>query len=219
MKKDSILVIDDNHKICSLIKKYGEKKFGYDIEVAYTIDSAIEELKSNIYDLITLDIELENENGLEAIEEIKKYFTGPVLFVSCLDDIKSILSGFDKGADDYITKPFNIDELFYRIKRSIERTKKTSLLTIENYKIDNIKNEVYMDDRKLELNEYSAKILIFLLQNKGEPQSRNDIFNSVWESNYTFSTRVIDTYISLIRKETNDPRIRSVRNTGYVFEL
>ncbi len=213
-----MLVIDDNNKMCNLIKVFGERKYGYNIDVANTISEAITLINSNDYKLITLDIELDNENGLVEISTLKKYFDGPILFVSCVSDAENIIKGFNKGADDYITKPFNMDELFLRIARSIERADSYVKLKIENYTIDEYKNEVYLDDRLLSLSDIATKVLILLLKNKNRVVTREQIFTEVWEANYTYSTRVIDTHISYIRKETNDIRIRSIRSSVNTFE-
>ncbi len=215
---NSILVIDDNNKMCNLIKAYGEKKYQYNIDTVNTISDAIKLIKKNDYKLITLDIELENENGLIEITTLKRYFVGPILFVSCVSDTENIISGFNKGADDYVTKPFNMDELFLRIARSIERSGTYIKLKIENYTIDEYKNEVFLDERLLSLSEIATKVLICILKNKNKVVTREQIFAEVWEGNYTYSTRVIDTHISYIRKETNDVRIRSIRSRGYTFE-
>lgn len=216
--KAKLLVIDDNNKMCNLIKAFGEKKYGYKIDTANNISQAVTLINENEYKLITLDIELENENGLVEIRTLRKYFEGPILFVSCVSEAENIIKGFNSGADDYIIKPFNMDELFLRIARSIDRVDSYIKLKIENYTVDEYKNEVYLDDRLLSLSEIATKILILLLKNKNKVVTREEIFNEVWEASYTYSTRVIDTHISYIRKETNDIRIRSVRSRGYTFE-
>lgn len=218
MEKERLLVIDDNEKICSLIKKFGESQFEYKIDVAHNVSEALNLIKLNNYVLITLDIELEEENGLEKIGDIKAVFNGPILFVSCLADTANIIEGFNKGADDYITKPFDIDELFIRIKRSIDRSTSYDLIKVADYKIDEFKIQVYKEDKLLDLSENATKILIILLKNKNETITREEIFANVWHSQYKFSSRVIDTHMSYIRKETNDIRIRSVRSKGYIFE-
>lgn len=216
--ENKILVIDDNQKMCSMIQQFGQRKYNYKIDTAYDISSALSLLVKGEYKLITLDIELEFENGLEQIDRIKQVFIGPILFVSCISDTESIIKGFNRGADDYVTKPFNLDELFLRITRSIERADSYTYSSVENYTIDLMKNEVYLDHRLLELSEIANKILIELLTNKNQVLSREDIFTAVWEGNYSCRTRVIDTHISYIRRETNDVRIRSIRSRGYIFE-
>lgn len=166
-----------------------------------------------------MDIELEHENGLDKINEIKQYFDGPIIFVSCINETEKIVEGFNKGADDYITKPFDLNELYLRIERSITRDKTYRLINIDCYKIDEVKKIVYMNEEQLDLSEIASQILIFLLKNKGQVVTREQIFKEVWEAEYDFSTRVIDTHISYIRRVTNDVRIKSIRSKGYKFEL
>lgn len=219
MMNSKILVIDDNLKMCKLIKMFGEKQYDYQIDYALNIKDAISLLEENIYSVVTLDIELENDSGLQQIGKLRDLFSGPILFVSCVCDIETIIEGFNKGADDYITKPFDLNELFLRINRSLIRSQTYPLKQVEDYKIDSIKNEVYLDGHKLNLSEIATKILIILLENKNHSVAREEIFKAVWGSDYTYSTRVIDTHISYIRKETNDIRIRSIRGKGYSFEV
>ncbi|WOO88013.1 response regulator transcription factor [Mollicutes bacterium LVI A0039] len=217
MVKNKILTIDDNIKISKLIKQYGEKKYNYHVDTARTIDEAFSKLKSNQYDLITLDIELQEDNGLERISDVKEIFEGPIIFVSCNTEVETIVEGLEKGADDYITKPFDLDELCLRIQRSLERVTTYQNLVVEEYVIDEIKNKIWLNDRELKLSQIATRIFILLLKEKNNVISREEIFTKVWNQNYSYSTRVIDTHISYIRKETNDVRIRSIRAKGYTF--
>lgn len=218
MIKPKILVIDDNSKICALIKEYGESSYSYHIDTANSVKRGLEMMRTTTYHLVTLDIELEDENGLEMISELSNYFSGPIIFVSCISDIESIIKGLKAGGDDYITKPFDLDELFLRITRSLSRADITREYKIENYKIDEIRNIVWLDGREIKLSEVATKILILLLKEKNNIISREMIYKTIWGNNFTYNLRVIDTHISFIRKETNDGRIRAIRSKGYTFE-
>lgn len=218
MEVTKVLVVDDNNEICILIKKFGEKSFNYRFDIANSVDQAIELIKENSYQLITLDIELGDESGLDRIIDIKKYFGGPIIFLSCIDNIDAVVDGLKKGADDYVTKPFDFDELFLRINRSLVRAGSYRIIEVADYKIDEIKYIVEKNGVELNLSEIATKILILLLKNKNTILTREKIFKAIWETDYTYSTRVIDTHISYIRKETEDGRIRSIRGKGYCFE-
>lgn len=218
MTTTRIMIIEDNVKICNMVKTYGERKFGYTIDYAHTISSARALLEKNKYDLITLDINLNDENGLKEIDNIKKDFSGPILIVSGIDDTDLIVEGFNKGADDYIIKPFLLPELFARIKRSITRANEYQLLTIDCYVVDKVRNEVFKDGQKLKIKGNTVKVFIVLLENKGKLVSREDIFKEIWVGNYSYSSRVIDTYVSQIRKVAEERRIRGVRGEGYIFD-
>lgn len=217
MSEYNILVIDDNFNAAESVRKYGEKTRGYTIKCAETLKSGVEQLKNERFDLVTLDIEMGNENGLYEMGKIKSIYGGPIIFVSCLSDAKTISSGFKKGADDYICKPFDLEELFLRIERSIRRSGNYRELEISDYQIDEYNNKVYYNGTELVLTDLAVKLLIFLLKNKNKVQSRKKIFEEVWSSDYSFSTRVIDTHISFIRKATKDKRIKSIRGKGYAF--
>lgn len=217
MEKYSILVIDDNYNALKVVKEYGEKTRGYDIKGASSLGEAAGLLTDQHFDLVTLDIELENENGLDDIKKIKSVYGGPIIFVSCLSDQDTISRGFNSGADDYICKPFNLEELFLRIERSILRFGQYRKILIAEYHIDEFRNEIYYCNKQLDLTDLSVKVLTLLLKNKNIILTRERIFKEVWGANYDFSTRVVDTHISSIRKITNDGRIKSIRGKGYVF--
>lgn len=219
MDRYRVLVIDDNYKICNLIRKFGEQKFKYKIDTVHNINDALSRIINNYYDLITLDINLKYEDGLVEIERIRSVFDGPIIFVSGINKIDTILEGFKKGADDYVTKPFDLNELFVRINRSIERSKHYRIIKIGNYTINEYECTVSKDNQVLNLSKIATKILMLLLLNENEILSRQTIFEEVWAADYSFSTRVIDTHISYIRKEINDSRLRSIRMQGYMFEL
>ncbi len=213
-----ILVIDDDLKLCNMIKKYGEKH-DYYVRYVCTISDALELLEAEYFDIITLDIELEEENGLESLSLIKKKFDGPVLFVSCIIDADVILRGLQLGADDYLSKPFSFKELYLRIERNIKKASQYRISHIYDYKIDEIKHLVEFDTHKTELSENALKILLILLRNPNKIVSREEIYDTVWGAAYEKNTtRVIDAHISNIRKSINDSRLRSVRGKGYIFD-
>lgn len=217
MEPYKILVVDDNFNAASAVRKYGEKTRGYKVQLALTLTECIEALKSERFDLVTMDIELGNENGLDEIMRVKNVYGGPIIFVSGLSDTNTILSSFEIGADDYICKPFDLEELFVRIERSVRRYGQYRVFSIAGYHIDEYNNKVYLNDQEINTTDLAIKLFILLLKNKNKVLSREQIFNAVWEADYSFSSRVVDTHISLIRKATNDTRIQSIRGAGYAF--
>lgn len=217
MHKYRILTIDDDPKNNDLIRNYGMKTREHTIDSAINISDGIELIRINHYDLLTLDIELKGENGLKSISKIKEVYGGPIIFVSAMSDAENILQGFEEGADDFLKKPFNPEELFLRIERSIQRHGTYRLVSVSNYQIDEINEKVLKDDIDLELKPLTAKLFILLLKNKNKVLTREEIFQKVWDGDYTFSTRVIDTHISILRHHTEDIRIKSIRGKGYAF--
>lgn len=217
MNRYCILIIDDNFNAAEAVRKYGEKTRNYQIKCVQTLDVAVRELNMHRFDLVTLDIELNGENGLDEVQKIKRVYGGPIIFVSCLSDSTTIIRGFKNGADDYICKPFDLEELFYRIERSIQRVGQYRETRIDEYRIDEFNNIIYYEDKKLELTELAVKVFVLLLKNKNVVLSRKTIFKEVWDANYDYSTRVVDTHISIIRKSTLDNRIKSIRGQGYAY--
>ncbi len=212
-----VLAIDDDAKANSVLKEYAKLTRECTIDCATSIHEAIKKIKTKRYDLITLDIELKGENGLEELSQIKSVYGGPIIFVSCLSDRITVANSFNSGADDYISKPYDFEELFLRIERSIQRHGKYRQIIIDEYRIDELKETVYYKDKLLELNALSQKILILLLKNANSILPRKYIFDEVWGSDYTYSSRVVDTHISSIRKATCDYRFKSVRGCGYTY--
>lgn len=212
-----ILIIDDNANSNSVVKEFGELTRGYDIDTTTSIKKALKHLNKFRYDAVILDIELNGENGLEEMDSIKSLYGGPILFVSGLTDTSTVVEGLSKGADDYITKPYDLNELFLRIDRSIHRNGNYRIMEISDYRFDELMLYVEKDGKELKLPPISIKLLIYLLKNKNEVLDRNKIFEEVWGSNYNFSSRVVDSNISHIRSETKDKRIKSIRSQGYMF--
>ncbi len=216
--RNKILVIDDDLKLCAKIKKYGEYN-NYCIKCVHTINDTLKLLETEYFDLITLDIELGKENGLDSLLLIKDKYDGPILFVSCIIDADVILRGLQLGADDYLSKPFSFQELYLRIDRNINKTVQYRISQIYDYKIDEIRHIVEFAEVKSKLSENAIKILLILLRNPNKIISREEIYNKVWGAKFEKNTtRVIDAHVSSIRKTVNDSRLRSVRGKGYIFD-
>lgn len=214
-----ILAIDDNLKICELLKDYSLGFTTYHLDFAHDRKTVLKLLEENTYKLITLDIELENENGLDLIEEIKEKYDIPIIFVSVLHDSEVVITALEKGADDYVKKPFHVKELFLRIDKVIKRCAASDkTLIISDYRIDESTNTVYRDGKQIDLSTVPSKLLIILLKNAGRALSRDEIYEGLWDADYVYSSRVIDSHITMIRKKTMDSRIKSIRGFGYKFE-
>ncbi len=209
-----ILIIDDNEKMCKILQKMGD----YICDTAQNAEQVLNRLSINEYNLITLDIEIGEENGLELIDQIKLIYSGPIIYVSCRRDIKSKITGLKKGADDYITKPFDLEEIYLRITNLIKRLEDIEIITVEPYEIDLKTRFIYKDGKKLVMEKIPTELFIMLLRNKNVVLTRDQIANQIWDDIKSADSRAIDKNISIIRRASRDHQIKTVRGIGYIYE-
>ena len=219
MKK--ILVVEDEKDIQNIIKAFLENA-EYKVETADDGLDAINFIQKNNYDLILLDIMLPKIDGFTVCEMIRKNSNIPIIILTALTDEESQLKGFDKLADDYITKPFSmpvllkhIEAIFRRINNSNENTKilkyKNIILNTENY-------EVYVDNQKVTLTFREYEILNLFLENQGKVFTRDNILNSIWNYDYFGDDKIVNTHIKNIRKKLGYEYIETVRGVGYKID-
>jgi OmpR family response regulator RpaB len=222
-----ILIIEDELNIRRILSKK-LKSLGYQV---LTISDGREALKIlNFFspDLILLDIMLPGINGYDICKEIRKSYIIPIIFLTALSTVGDQVKGFELGADDYIIKPFSLEEIERRILRILKRDnikeKKTIVLKKDNLIID-LKNKIILNENnRFQLNQIEIEILKLLLSNKTKIFSRKEILNFVWGFNsITHSDyRIIDLYISKLRQKieiepTNPIYIQTIRGIGYKF--
>ncbi len=217
MEKKRVLLIDDDQKICKLIQSFLSEEFICD----YINDSR--GLKQTIlekeYHLVILDVELGEENGFELFPEIRKIYTGPIIFLSGLAQIECRIRGFELGADDFVTKPFDLLELKFKIERIIERVYGLSKVTCGDFYVDLIEHQAYLAGEELNLTNVPFKLLLFLIEHEGEDLSRQEIFKNIWQYEDEYSQRLVDTNVSMLRKKIGNKYIKTVRTIGYRFEV
>jgi DNA-binding response OmpR family regulator len=215
-----ILIVEDESILRKLEKNFLEKK-GFVVDGVEDGKKALEFVNLNEYDCILLDLNLPEKDGLEVSKDIRKMgIKTPIIMVTARSQIYDKLEGFDSGADDYITKPFDMKELVARINVVIKRS---YVNQEENLKIDNIeifpeKNIVKKDQKDIELSNKEIGILSYLVRNKGKIISSEELLEHVWDSNVDMFTDTIKTHIKTLRKKI-DPKkkiIKTVRGKGYV---
>lgn len=218
--KTKILVIDDEIMICEVLKEYGEEFENYIVDYALNSRQAIEQLSKNTYDVITLDVQLKDENGFDVLKLIKERTYSPIIFVSAVHESDIVVGGLKIGAEDYVKKPFDFAELFMRIKKVIERNQQQtgSELKLADYVVNESSSKIYRDGKEIEIIGMPYKIFVYLLKNPNRTITREEFYSELWGEDYQFSSRVIDAHIKAIRSSTLDYRIKSVRGKGYKFE-
>ncbi|MDC3413833.1 response regulator transcription factor [Aquibacillus sp. 3ASR75-11] len=227
MTKESILLVEDEHNVASFIQLELEHE-GYIVEVAYDGEQGWEFAREDRWDLILLDWMLPKLDGLEICRRIRKITEVPVILLTARDYVGDKIAGLDTGADDYVTKPFEIEELLARIRVNIRRTKQhkiskqdTQVLQVEDLVVNPIKRLVSRANIPIQLSQREFELLSFLMNHPDEVLSRDYLVSAVWGFDYTGETNIVDVYIRYLRNKIDrdhEPKlIHTVRGVGYVL--
>lgn len=212
-----ILVVEDEHSIADMVKMCLGKN-GYICEVAYDGMTATQKIEEKRYDLILLDIMLPDYDGYELIEYIKE-FDVPVIFVTAKTSVPDRVKGLELGAEDYISKPFDLEELLARIATVLRRYHKTeNILEIGRIKIDTLQRIVSLDGIPVALPAKEYDLFLFLVRNKNIALYREVIYEQVWQDPYVGNTRTIDLHIQRLKKKLDlGDAIEAIYKVGYKF--
>ena len=219
-----ILLVEDERKIARFLELELIHE-GYQVDVFANGSAALEKLKNkeNKYDLILLDIMLPEMSGLEVCSRIREFSQIPVIMVTAKDSVSDKVKGLDDGADDYITKPFAIEELLARIRAQLRRQdpEDENILKVADLVMDREKYRVSREGQNIELTKKEYDLLEYLLKNKDIVISREQLLSKVWGYDYAGETNIVDVYIRYLRSKIDDPfeekLIQTVRGVGYVL--
>lgn len=229
MNPVKILVVDDDPAICNLVQRYLRAK-NYQVEVAGDGKAALASFEQFNPDLVILDLNLPDTNGYTLCREMQQRTRVFVLMLTGRTDTADKIKGFSQGADDYLTKPFDLEELLYRVEailkrqRSLENAKNQSLV-FASLRIDPERREVTLNDQMVTLTALEFDLLYFLASHPGRVWRRAELIQEVWDyDDYVGDPRVVDVHIGQIRKkieaDTSQPTlIHTVRGVGYKFEV
>ena len=200
-----ILLIEDEPQVVEFLRK-GLTEKGYETEVAYDGKMGERLASKEDIDLIILDVILPNINGYELCKRIReKGIQVPVLMLTALGTTDDKVTGFDAGADDYLVKPFEFDELLARIKALTKRSsgllQTSKVIKIADLSLDFNKKSATRRDKNIDLTGKEFELLEFLMKNKGRVLSRVEIAEKVWDITFDTGTNVVDVYISILRKK------------------
>ena len=231
MENSKILIIEDEETIADILS-YSLKQEGYSVQIAYEGKKGIELARNFSPDMILLDLMLPDISGFEVCKQISREFSIPIIMITAKSDMMDKIIGIELGADDYITKPFNIREVTARIRsifRRIELTsevplsKEDSIIKLKNgVTINKQERNVMKDDIKIELTNKAFELLLFLAENKKIVFSRGDLLDKVWGFEYVGDSRTVDIHVQRVRKKLDDNEKSSIINTifgvGYKYE-
>lgn len=222
MSKRKILIIEDEINISDFIKMELEYE-GYIADVCNDGKDGLVEAIRGEYDLIILDLMLPTISGLEVCRRLKREKDVPVIILSAKDSVMDKVAGLQIGADDYISKPFAIEELIARIQVVFRReeNQRKSKLTFKDLNIDLESRSVMKKDKELSLTTKEYELLMLLINNKNKVLNRDMILNEIWGYNYDSGTNTVDVYISYLRNKLNETNkeeyIQTVRAVGYIM--
>ena len=217
-----ILVVEDESKLARFIE-LELKHEGYDVVLAENGRIGIEKYYEEEPDVILLDLMLPELNGIEVCRRIRKESSVPIIMLTAKGETMDKIAGLDSGADDYVTKPFAIEELFARIRVALRRRSGHSdsgnILAVEDLKIDTAMRKVTYKDNEVELTKREYELLTYLVKNKNIVISREQILNQVWGYDYIGETNVVDVYVRYLRTKIDDKFdvkiIHTIRGVGY----
>ncbi|MEK3705290.1 response regulator transcription factor [Paenibacillus sp. FSL R7-0198] len=245
---EAVLVIEDEPKIARLLELELQYE-GYQVGKAGSGTEGLEKYAEGQWDLILLDVMLPGLSGIEVLRRVRaKDATVPIIMLTAKDSVEDKVSGLDLGANDYITKPFQIEELLARVRAALRLSAVASVvssassttadtgndssghqdeaeagwLTAAGLKLNEGTREVSRDGVAIELTPREFDLLVYLLQNQRQVLSRDQIVQAVWGYDYYGDTNVVDVYIRYVRKKVDNgftpPLIHTVRGVGYVLK-
>ncbi|MCR5655906.1 MAG: response regulator transcription factor [Butyrivibrio sp.] len=221
-----VLVVDDEKTIVKGIR-YSLEQDGMKVDCAYDGEEAVGYARANTYDIILLDVMLPKMDGFEVCQQIREFSSVPIVMLTAKGDDMDKILGLEYGADDYITKPFNILEVKARIKAIMRRTSKAEAeLKVQTFG-DLVVNEeyrrVYVGDREINLTSREFDVLEFLVNTPGKVYNRSELLHAIWGEGFPGDERTVDVHVRRLREklETNPSEPRYVRTkwgSGYYFQ-
>lgn len=224
---ERILIIEDEEKIARFIEL--ELKYeGYEVEKAFNGRDGLELATTQPFDLVLLDIMLPELNGIEVLRRIRKVSEVPIILLTARDAVVDKVTGLDGGADDYITKPFAIEELLARIRAGLRKKTSNNImrtsveLVAGALSLDPIRREVQVNGKLLDLTKREFDLLHYLLENKNIVISRETLLQHIWGYDFSGGTNAVDVYVRYLRAKIEEPFglkvLHTVRGVGYVIK-
>lgn len=223
---ERILLIEDEEKLARMVELELQYE-GYEVEKAFDGPSGLEKALTGGFQLILLDVMLPGMSGMEVLRRFRKESQTPVIMLTARDAVMDKVSGLDSGANDYITKPFAIEELLARIRAAFRVTSKAAeadeeVLTAGPLTLEPESRQVTVKGERVELTRKEFDLLEYLLRSKGKVVTRDALLDHVWGFDFVGETNAVDVYIRFLRTKIDEKfdlkLIRTVRGVGYVIE-
>jgi DNA-binding response OmpR family regulator len=219
--KKKLLLLEDDIALNETVVDYFEN-MDYEIISVYNGNDALDSIYENNFDLLLLDVNVPDINGFEILKSIREQDnTTPAIFITSLNSMSDLESGYDSGCDDYIRKPFALKELKLRVdtilKREFFHAKDTKIDIDENIYYDTANDVLNVNDQDIQLSNKEAKLLKLFLQNKDQLVTHETIYSTLWEYGEDISETALRTYIKNLRKYLGKEKIVSIKKLGYRF--
>ena len=220
-----ILIVEDEKQMADFIT-LELKHEGYEVDICYDGEQGYENAITTNYDIILLDIMLPKINGMEVCRKLRMKKDTPIIMLTAKGDITDKVNGLDIGADDYLTKPFEIEELLARmrviLRRKVQIKNQSKIIQVADLKLDLEKKQVLRNGKNIELTKKEYELLEYLMKNNGIVISREKIIEAVWNYDFVGDTKIVDVFIRYLRSKIDDDYdkklINTVRGFGYVLQ-
>ncbi|MCM1367364.1 MAG: response regulator transcription factor [Roseburia sp.] len=223
-KTIKILMVDDDKNICQLLSLYLDKD-GFDAEFCFNGEDALSKLRDRKYDVVLLDVMMPGIDGFETLSALRKFSNVPVIMLSARGEPLDKISGLERGADDYITKPFEPQELIARIRAVLRRFKpseEVKRIDLFNLSVNLTDFTVTLDGEKVDMPPKEIELLYTLVKTPMHVFTRDDLLKSVWGQSYDGNSRTVDVHIKRVREKLGDNphwRLTTVWGIGYKIEV
>lgn len=226
MKKLQLLVVDDDPNICELIRLYGEKE-GYKVTSVFNGVDGLQMFYDTIPDVVVLDIMLPKMDGWEICKEIRKSYPVPIIMLTGKGEVYDKIKGLEIGADDYVVKPFDPNELYARIKAVLRRynilNSEQGKLILPGLEIDMKQYSLVFDGQQQTVPPKELELLYFLASHPNRVFTRQELLDQVWGYDFEGDARTVDVHIKRIRekigKDTTEWDLKTLRGIGYKFQV
>lgn len=222
MERKKVILIEDEVKLARFVEL--ELRYeGYDVTVCHDGREGLQMVTDGNYDMILLDLMLPGLTGIEICRRVRKFSNVPIIMLTAKDETMDKVAGLDSGADDYLTKPFAIEELLARMRVAFKHAHaggaKKVILEVQGLEIDTDKRMVTVNGTVVDLTKKEYELLLYLVQNKNIVLSREQILIEVWGYSYIGETNVVDVYIRYLRSKIDEAfgikYIHTIRGVGY----
>ena len=213
-----ILIVEDDKLFNETLEDFLDEE-GYDVQCVLDPYSALDLSYENLFDLYLFDVNLPYENGFELLKKLRESGDDtPCIFITSREDKASLKEGFEKGGDDYIQKPVDLDELSLRVQAVLRRQIRKQIITIEQYQFDILTKTLYEDDKALDISSKGGELLLVLLEGKGNVVTIEQIKERLWSSSEEASDGALRVYITQLKKYF-PTQIHNVRGVGYQMNI
>ncbi|MDE6200910.1 MAG: response regulator transcription factor [Clostridiales bacterium] len=223
-RKIKILIVDDDTNICQLLELYLVRD-GFAVDVCHDGVAALSKLAASVYDAVVLDVMMPGLDGFEVLSELRKFSEVPVIMLSARGESTDRISGLNRGADDYITKPFEPQELIARIRAVLRRSKpaeEIKSVTLFNLNVNLTEFTVTLNGEKVDMPPKEIELLYMLAKTPMHVFTREELLNAIWGQGYSGDSRTVDVHIKRVREKLGDNphwQLTTVWGVGYKIEI